>query len=212
MQRTDVLPRDQVLAEVRAWLKRERGVTMLGSLGFENAYALAMTRRRAEELGIHSIADLARHAPRLRIAGDFEFFARPEWPALRDAYGLAFKDQRQMQSTFMYEAVATGDADVITAFSSDGRIAKYDLVTLDGPNNPLPSYDALVLVSPRRGNDEALTGALTPLIGKIDVALMREANLRADRSDDKESPDVTARWLWERIKAKREEPATDAKR
>jgi glycine betaine/choline ABC-type transport system substrate-binding protein len=33
-------------------------VTLLGELGFENAYALVMPRKRAEALGIHSLADL----------------------------------------------------------------------------------------------------------------------------------------------------------
>jgi osmoprotectant transport system permease protein len=58
-----------------------------------------MPRQRAQALGVRSIADLARFSPQLTIAGDYEFFVRPEWAKLRDAYGLAFRDQRQMQST-----------------------------------------------------------------------------------------------------------------
>ena len=42
------------------WLQAEAGIRLLGSLGFENAYALAMSRKHAEALGVHSIADLAR--------------------------------------------------------------------------------------------------------------------------------------------------------
>ena len=94
LHRTDVKPRAEVLADVAAWL-RQRRITLLGGLGFENAYALAMARRRAEALGIRSIADLARHAAQLSIAGDYEFFARPEWAALREAYGLTFRNQRR---------------------------------------------------------------------------------------------------------------------
>src|SRR6185312_4800917 len=88
MKRDDAKPRKEVMEAVGEWLKRERGITMLGGLGFENAYALVMSRKRAEALGVHSIADLAAHAPQLSIAGDYEFFSRPEWRALRDAYGL----------------------------------------------------------------------------------------------------------------------------
>jgi len=69
-------------------LRKENGVVLLGALGFENAYALAMRRDRAEELGIRTIADLSQHAPQLRIGGDFEFFARSEWQALRDCCGI----------------------------------------------------------------------------------------------------------------------------
>ena len=82
MHRDDAKPRDQVLGELSRWLETTHGVRLLGGLGFENAYALAMSRKKAEALGVKSIADLARHSTELTIAGDYEFFARPEWKAL----------------------------------------------------------------------------------------------------------------------------------
>ena len=94
----------------------------------------------------------------------------------------------EYQPTFMYRALTSGQADVISAFSSDGRIAADDLVVLDDPRHALPPYDAVVLVSPKRANDQRLLGALKPLIGKIDVAAMRAANLSVDRDTDKASP------------------------
>src|SRR4029077_11625674 len=68
MHRTDVKPRAEVLAEMKDWLGKEGGIVLLGGLGFENAYALAMPRARALSLGIRSIADLARHSVDLSIA------------------------------------------------------------------------------------------------------------------------------------------------
>lgn len=198
MGRKDVRPREEVLRELTKWLEG-KGVLLLGGMGFENSYALAMKRSRAAELGIKTIADLARHAPRLAIAADYEFLVRPEWAAVRDAYGLQFREQRQMQSTFMYEAVAAGEADVISAFSSDGRIKQYDLVVLEDPKRSLPPYDAILLVSPKRAKDEKFIAALKPLIGSIDVELIREASLLADRAENKQTPEGAARWLNEKI-------------
>ena len=197
MKRSDVKPREEVLAEVSAWLEK-RGVRMLGPLGFENAYALAMPRAKAEALGIASIADLAAHAPQLSIAGDYEFFERPEWKALRAAYGLAFAKQRTMQPAFMYQAAANGDVDVVSAYTSDGRVAQYDLKVLADPRHAIPPYDAIVLIAPKRAQDEALIAALQPLIGAIDVATMREANLRASGGDV--LPGAVAAWMWDHIK------------
>src|SRR5664279_4304490 len=91
MGRSDAPPRETVLADVARWLNAKNRIRMLGSLGFENSYALAMTRKKAAALGIRSIADLAAHAPQMSIAGDYEFFARPEWAAIAKAYGLAFR-------------------------------------------------------------------------------------------------------------------------
>jgi len=194
----DILPREQLLAELKTVLGRQN-ITLFGELGFENAYALVMPRKRAEALGIRSIADLAAHAPLLSIAGDYEFFARPEWAGLRKAYGLAFRAQRQMQSDFMYAAVASGEVDVIAGYTSDGLIAKYDLVVLDDPKHAIPPYDAVLLLAPTRAHDEALQAALRPLLGRIDIAAMREANLRASGSNAESSPASVARWLWDKI-------------
>jgi osmoprotectant transport system permease protein len=199
MGRSDTPSPAELLEEMRLWLRREHGVELLGALGFENAYALAMRRDHAQELGVRTIADLTPHAPRLRIGGDFEFFARPEWTAMRTDYGLAFAGQRQFQSTFMYRAVASGDVDVISAFSSDGRIAAEDLVVLEDPLQVVPPYDAVLLIAPARVDDVVLRRALQPLVGRIPIELMREANMLVDRDDGKATPLAAAAWLAERI-------------
>jgi osmoprotectant transport system permease protein len=196
--RTGIKPREELLAELKAILAQQK-VTLLGELGFENAYALVMPRQRAETLGIHSIADLASHASSLSMAADYEFFSRPEWAGLQQAYGLKFRAQRQMQPDFMYAAVASGEVDVIAGYTSDGLIAKYDLVVLDDPRHAIPPYDAIVLLAPKRAGDQALRDALAPLLGRIDIADMREANLRAAGGDGASSPSAVARWLWEKI-------------
>jgi osmoprotectant transport system permease protein len=187
MGRTDNPGRDAVLAEMGRWVKERYGIVSLGSLGFENAYALAMRRSRAQSLGVRTIEDLARVAPRLTIGGDFEFFSRPEWSAARDAYGLSFAAQREYQSTFMYRAVADGSVDVISAFSSDGRITAFDLVTLADPRRAIPPYDAVLLVSPRRARDQRFLAALRPFVGAIPVERMRDASLGVDRETEKRS-------------------------
>ncbi len=196
MKRTDILPREETLKQVSDWLKRERGITLFAPLGFENAYALAMKRSEAEKYGIRSIADLAARAPQMTIAGDYEFLSRPEWAAIRKAYGLKFKAERVMQPEFMYPA-AGNEVDVISAYTSDGRIAQFDLVVLGDPKNAVPPYDAVLLFAPRRTDDAALREALKPLGGAIDVTLMREANLRANQG---QSPEIVAKWLEERLK------------
>jgi osmoprotectant transport system permease protein len=195
---TNIKPREELLAELKATLAKQN-ITLSGELGFENAYALVMPRQRAAQLGIRSIADLAPRAGNLSIAGDYEFFSRPEWAGLQKAYGLAFRTQRQMQPDFMYAAVASGEVDVIAGYTSDGLIAKYDLVVLEDPKHAIPPYDAIVLLAPKRAGDQVLRTALQPLLGKIDISDMREANLRAAGNDAASSPAAVARWLWEKI-------------
>jgi len=202
MGRTDAEPRAVVLSEVTRWLKDTYGITMAGTLGFENSYALAMLDTRANAMGIRTMEDLARHAPELSIAGDYEFFGRPEWTALRDAYGLRFREERAMQAEFMYPAVASGDVDVISAYTSDGRVAKFGLTTIADDKQAIPPYDAILLIAPKRADDRVLRDALKPLTGAIDIKLMREANLRASDGGDSGTPAAVARWMWQRIQGR----------
>lgn len=198
LHRTDIKPREELLADLKSALARDN-IMLLGELGFENAYTLVMPRRRAEALSIRTVADLAAHAPTLSIAGDYEFFARPEWAALQRAYGLSFRAQRTMQPDFMYAAVASGEVDVIAGYTSDGLIAKYDLIALDDPRHAIPPYDAILLLAPKRADDQRLKAALAPLLGRIDIATMRGANLRASGNDAQSSPDAVAKWLWQKV-------------
>jgi osmoprotectant transport system permease protein len=195
LHRTDTPPRAQMLAELTRELKARYGVVVLGPLGFENAYALTMTAARAHALGVRSIQDLVPVAGQLTLGGDLEFLSRPEWAAIRSAYGLSFKAQRSYNPTFMYSALEDGEADVISAFSSDGRIAADHLVVLTDPRHAIPDYDAVLLISPRRAGDQRLRQALMPLIGRIDVGHMRQANFMVDRDKDKQPPEQAARWL-----------------
>ena len=189
------LPRWQILAELEGWLAREHRVRSLGSLGFENAYALAVRRDTAERLGLAQIGDLARHAPSLAIGGDYEFFGRREWASVRAAYRLRFSRTTSFDPTLLYPAVARGDVDVIAAFSSDGRIAAENLVVLEDPAGALPPYDAMILLGPRVADDARVVCALAGLRGAISVERMREANLMVDRDAGKQSPAEAAAWL-----------------
>jgi osmoprotectant transport system permease protein len=195
MHRHDMPGRQAMLDQLRVWLAREHHIALYGALGFENAYVFAMRADRAKALHIESLADLAASAGSLNIGGDFEIFSRPEWRAVVKAYGLAFAVQRQYQPDFLYRAAADGDVDVISAFSSDGRIALYNLKILSDPKSALPPYDAVLLVGPRYADDPAVRRSLTPLIGNISLELMQKANFMVDRPADKRSPSDVAVWL-----------------
>jgi osmoprotectant transport system permease protein len=195
MERRDVPPREIMLAELTRFMRERYGVTVLGALGFENAYTLAMRSERASELGVRTIADLTPLAPRLTLGSDLEFLSRPEWAVLRKAYELKFGQEKSFNPTFMYRAIEDGQVDVISAFSSDGRLAGGALVVLEDVKHAIPSYDAVILLAPKRANDEVLRRALTPLIGAISVETMRQANFMLDRDTDKASLGDAVRFL-----------------
>jgi osmoprotectant transport system permease protein len=194
---TTILDRedDPSLAELTRDLTARTGVGVVGPLGFENAYVLAMRASDAARLGVRDLADLARVAPRLTLGGDIEFQTRPEWRAVQAAYGVRFGKARSYEPTFMYRALDSGDADVISAFSSDGRVAAQRLAVLADPKHAIPAYEAVLLIAPDRRADARFVAALKPVVGSIDVGRMRTANLMVDRDADKRRPAQAAAWL-----------------
>jgi len=193
MKRKDVPDAQSMLKKVSAWVQSTHGIRCVGPLGFENAYALAMRHDRAKALGIHTIADLARHADKLSIGSDYEFFDRPEWTRVKDKYHLHFRKRHTFDPSLMYPAVVNGQVDVITAYTTDGRIAAYHLTVLGDPRHAFPPYDAVLLLSPEAAKRPRLVKALSRLVNTVDEQTMRKANKEVDV--DKKSIDEAASLL-----------------
>ncbi len=200
MQRTDSQPKAVMLDNIAQWTSATHGVKMLGALGFENTYAFAVRPEDAREKSLRTLDDLARVSSDFTFGTDVEFLERPEWRMVQDTYPIRFRDARSFNPTFMYPALASGEVDVISAFSSDGRIAANNFVVLEDRKGAIPSYEAIVLLSPERSSEDRFVKAINPLIGAITVANMREANYMVDREKDKKTPKQAALWLKDKLK------------
>jgi osmoprotectant transport system permease protein len=193
MKRRDMPTREVILNEMTDWLQRQHGIVCLGPLGFENTYGLAVRRQDADTYQLSTIEDLSEMSSELTIGSDYEFFSRPEWKALQDNYQLDFRQQLTMDPVLMYGAISQGDVDVISAYSTDGRIAAYDLVVLKDTRQALPPYDAVLLLSAEAARREDVVEPLGALIGSINDRTMRQANKLVDL--DRVSVDSAAGFL-----------------
>lgn len=154
-----------------------RGIGVGVPLGFANSYALAMRADRADALGIRTLSDLAQH-PDLRFGVSQEFMGRADgWPALQRAYGLTRIVPRGLDHGLAYEAIAQGEIDVIDAYTTDAKLARYALRTLDDDRGVFPRYDAVLVYRrdvPQRSPEA--WAAIGKLAGSIDEAAMRRMN------------------------------------
>lgn len=164
--------------EVRAALA-EMGVEMSAPLGFNNTYALGMTKPTAERLGIRTYSEL-RDFPELRFGFTNEFMDRGDgWPSLRERYQLPQTDVRGLDHDIAYRALANGDVDVIDFYSTDAEIDYYDLHVLDDDLRHFPIYNAVILYrSDLEQRKPGLATALRRLEGRIDAAAMGAMNAR----------------------------------
>lgn len=174
------------------------GLEWLKPWGFNNTYALAMRREQAEELGVTSISDLVEHAGDLTIGAPQETLVREDGiPGLEATYDIEFGDTVGLDPGLMYSAVANGDVDVITAFSTDGRIQSLDLVILEDDRSFYPPYYAAPVV--RQELLEAspeVADVLNQMAGRLTDARMTEMNYRADE-EGVETSEVARQYLVE---------------
>jgi osmoprotectant transport system substrate-binding protein/osmoprotectant transport system permease protein len=172
----------RVFSHVATAFERRFGVRWLPPLGFENSYAIAMRRSNAMQLGIRTLSDLARAPPTLRAGFSADFIGRADGlPGLARAYGLRFRSVQPLLQAVKYRALAAGEVDVIDGYSTDGLIARYDLVVLEDDRGFFPPYEAAALVAPRLLREiPTAVLALTELSGRLSDSTMRELNRRIE--------------------------------
>jgi osmoprotectant transport system substrate-binding protein len=88
-----------------------------------------------------------------------------------------------MQIGLVYDAVDAHRMDVVLGYSTDGRIASYDLVMLEDDKQFFPPYDASPVVNQELLDEvPELENALLRLAGKIDTETMQQLNYESDNN------------------------------
>ena len=159
----------------------EYGIGMTGELGFNNTYAFAMRRGDSDSRNIRTISDLRNH-PDLKVGVSHEFLKRKDgWEPLSRRYGLQMKP-RGMEHALAYVALNNGEIDLMDAYSTDAKLAEYDLSVLEDDLQFFPKYNAVFLY--RLDTDPAAINAIRTLGGAIDETLMIRLNAEAERTKD----------------------------
>ena len=157
-------------------------VRWLPPLGFQNTYAIAVTRQIAARYHLRTLSDLARESQHLTAGFTADFIGRSDGlVGLERVYGIQPRAVRPLAPAVKYQALASGAVDVIDGYSTDGLLSKYDLVTLVDNRHFFPPYEAAVLVSGRL--EQRLPGAIAALAllsGRLDEQTMRKLNRRVE--------------------------------
>lgn len=156
------------------------GIGITDALGFNNTYALVMTRDRATALRVRTISDLARHRD-LAFGLTHEFLQRQDgWAPLRAHYALRPANVRGIDHSLGYVALVRGGIEVKDAYATDAKIAEHDLVVLEDDRGFFPEYEAVFLY--RIDSDARTIHVLRRLAGTIDARSMIRMNAEAERT------------------------------
>jgi len=169
--------RQDQLRALRASVRGRFGLDLLASFGFNNSYAIAVTREKATGLALSTISDLVGH-PELKGGLSYEFLEREDgWQELRQHYQLQ-NAALGLEHGLAYEALREGRIDFTDAYTTDAKIEKLKLALLDDDLNFFPKYFAVPFVA--KGFPEEAKQILSLLSGRISQHRMSELNGRAE--------------------------------
>lgn len=169
-----------VFDTVKAGYAEQFSLVWLDPAPMNNTQALAMTRPRAAELGITTFSDMVANADQLVLIGPPEFAEREDGlPGLRAVYGdFAFRNFLTVDPGLRYQALQSGEADVVVAFGTDGELAAFDLLSLIDDKGLYPPYQVAPVIrqSILEANPEieSILNRLTPLL--TDATMQRLNN------------------------------------
>jgi osmoprotectant transport system substrate-binding protein len=189
--------RAKVFLTVRDLYRKRFGLEVLGSLGFDNSFAMVMRGEQARLNNLRRLSDLAEVAPRMRMGVGYEFLERPDgYPGLVKTYGLRFAEPpRVMDLGLLYRALQSKQVDVVAGSNTDGLIAALGLVVLEDDKHYFPPYEAVPVVRPAALEQHAAVGAtLEALRGRISSEDMRHLNYAVD-GEKKDPALVVERFL-----------------
>jgi osmoprotectant transport system substrate-binding protein len=186
-----------IFRRVSSAFARDYGIVWLTPAPMNDSQGLATTRAIAERYHLRTLSDLAPIASRLRLATIPEFLTRPDGlPGLQRLYGgFHFASVRTYDIALKYQALLEGQADIATAFTTDGTIAAHDLVVLIDNKHLWPPYNVAPLV--RRdtlAREPRIRPALDAASARLTDARAQAMNARIE-DDDADPADVAAAFL-----------------
>lgn len=171
-------------------------IVALPFLGFQNNYALVSKTGLTQQA--QTISEFLKQNPQAVLASDHEFLAREDGlTAWQQHYGWQPKAQQilTLASSLIYTGLIENQADFAVAFSTDGRIKKYNLTVLKDDLNFFPSYQALPLFrSEVLVQAPKLRAALSKFENLISNQDMIDLNFAVD-ADQQKIEDVAQKFL-----------------
>ncbi|HEL2204727.1 TPA: ABC transporter permease/substrate-binding protein [Streptococcus suis] len=172
---------DEVYTYAKEAILEQDGLMYLAPMAFQNTYALAVTEDYAQDHGIEKISDLAK-VQQTAVAGfSLEFNDREDGNiGLKNLYNLQL-NVKTMEPALRYEAIKSGNVQIIEAYSTDSKVVTYKLKILEDDKQLFPPYQAAPLLSKETLEQyPELEQVLGVLAGKISTEEMTQMNYAVD--------------------------------
>lgn len=183
LEQQPITDTDKAMKITKNLFNQKFNQTFFNSYGFENTFAFMVTKETAEKYDLHTVSDLKKVKDKVNVGTDTTWIKRggDGYAPFQEHYGFGFNSLKPMQIGLVYDALKNNKLDVALGYTTDGRIAAYDLVVLKDDKNFFPPYDASA-VAPNKllKQHPEIKKSISKLDGKISTEQMQKLNYEAD--------------------------------
>ena len=171
----------------------DEGLVAYEPTPFTSSNEVALTKEKAEELGVTAISDLSDKAQDLTLYGSPECRQRTDCLlGLQEVYGLDFKKFVPVAIDLRHEVLTSGKADLSIVFTTDPQIQREEFVLLEDDKGMFPPYNSTLVVRQELADEAGaeLEDVVTKVQEGLTDEVMQELNARVDL--DKKTPEQVA--------------------
>jgi len=162
-------------------------MVMLSPMKYNNTYTLAVSKEMAEAYHLQTISELKPIEESIKAGFTLEFNDREDgYIGIQKRYGITLSNITTMEPKLRYQAIQSGNIDLLDAYSTDSEIRQYNLQVLADDKELFPPYQGAPLL--RKETVEKypdIEKALNKLADHITDDEMREMNYQVNVEGEK---------------------------
>ena len=173
---------EDVYLQAKKGMQEQFDMVLLSPMSYNNTYALAVSEELAESYQLQKISDLKPIEQKVKAGFTLEFNDREDgYVGIQKRYGIAFTTLATMEPKLRYQAIQSGDINLLDAYSTDSEIRQYKLRVLEDDQALFPPYQGAPLLRKETLIDYPEIGeALNQLADHITDDEMREMNYQVN--------------------------------
>ncbi len=187
---------EDVFNQAQKGMETKFKMVMLKPMKYNNTYAIAVSKKFANENNLKTISDLVRVKDKIKAGFTREFNDREDgYPGLKKLYQFEIPNIKEFEPKLRYVAVQSGDINLVDAYSTDPELAQYNMVILKDDKHLFPPYQGSPMMREETLKKyPKLKKILEKLSGKISDEEMSTMNYRVSVKGEK-AEDVAREYL-----------------
>ncbi|MED3802400.1 osmoprotectant update ABC transporter permease/substrate-binding subunit OpuFB [Lysinibacillus xylanilyticus] len=173
---------EDVYNQAKEGMMNKFEMVMLSPMKYNNTYALAVSTEIADTYHLQTISDIKPIQESIKAGFTLEFNDREDgYLGIQKRYGITLSNITTMEPKLRYQAIESGNIDLLDAYSTDSEIRQYNLQVLTDDQQLFPPYQGAPLL--RKETLEKypeIETALNKLANQITDDEMREMNYQVN--------------------------------